>query len=143
MLPGIDVIEAAQSASLARAALEQATARYVRAELRADEARQAAGLPTPPGRGRPEVARFYLSFYRLHDGEHPRFSLADPDGWVLIEAVDYDDARALAVQLLGTAWCDVYSETSWAEAKTAWPASAREICRLTTLSAAVLKADAR
>jgi len=136
-LPGIDAIEAAQAASLAQAALQHATERFVLAQLRADRARAAAGTAAPA----PVIRDYQVTFYPRQD-RHPRFSLAAGDGWVTIEALDYDDARQLAVQLLGTAWCDCYSPSSWADARAAYPAGATALARFTTLAAALVRQEA-
>lgn len=52
------------------------------------------------------VSEFYVTFGGKYAREaHPRLSVAHPDGWVTIEADDYEQARAATVALLGTAWC--------------------------------------
>jgi hypothetical protein len=54
---------------------------------------------------------FRLTFGQQYATEpHPRFSLAHPDGWVSIEAADYEDARAFAVGMFGAGWCDLYGQ---------------------------------
>ncbi len=55
-----------------------------------------------------------VSEYRLTFGQkfrtetHDRFGAAHPDGWVTILARDYDQARLIAVEALGTAWSGLY-----------------------------------
>jgi len=41
---------------------------------------------------------------------HPYFPDAHPDGWVVIEADTYEEARRIAVRRLGPFWAFVYGE---------------------------------
>lgn len=44
---------------------------------------------------------------------HPRFPGAHPDGYLVIEAVSYEHARAATADLLGDAWSDIYGPGEW------------------------------
>lgn len=60
--------------------------------------------------------KFYLTFGVKYRHEvHPHWEGADPDGWVLIEALDEPAARALAQQYLGMFWSMLYPDTHFTE----------------------------
>jgi len=53
--------------------------------------------------------KFYLTFGVQYPGvPHPTWAGADKDGWVTIEARDYDAARELAVAHFKTHWSMLY-----------------------------------
>ena len=53
----------------------------------------------------PELREYRLTFGVQYAHEpHPRFSAADPKGWVAVMAPDYEAARDLVVERLGTDW---------------------------------------
>jgi hypothetical protein len=57
------------------------------------------------------VAKWYLTFgQRYAREEHPTFPKAHPDGYVVIEADLYEDARGKAIEEVGLFWADLYSE---------------------------------
>ncbi len=67
------------------------------------------------------MPEFRVTFGSQYPREpHPRFSLARRDGWVAILAVDVADARAFAVLVLGTAWCDLYADGRWESWDPGW-----------------------
>lgn len=54
---------------------------------------------------------FYLTFglkYRYIP--HPTFSLANPDGYVLIHAESIEEARDIAFTVIGEKWSSIYTE---------------------------------
>lgn len=57
----------------------------------------------------PLLKNFYLTFGVQYRHEpHPYWKGADPDGWVLIQATDYDAARRQAVRHFGQRWSMLY-----------------------------------
>lgn len=55
--------------------------------------------------------KFYLTFgQRYRHERHPSGYNVHPDGYTLIEAVDYDTAQALAVASYGRHWAALYHE---------------------------------
>lgn len=52
---------------------------------------------------------YFLTFGQQYSRiQHPRFPTAHPDGWVTIEAVDMDMARAVAFRCFDKYWSDLY-----------------------------------
>jgi hypothetical protein len=55
------------------------------------------------------MARFYVTFGQQYAREeHPAWPGVHPDGWVTIEAPDYDAARERAFTLFGRRWAFLY-----------------------------------
>jgi len=55
------------------------------------------------------MAEYMVTFGQRYAREpHPTFGDAHPDGWVVVEAADYEQARALVVGWLGSAWAFLY-----------------------------------
>lgn len=62
------------------------------------------------------LQKFYLTFgVQYRHTPHPYWKGADPDGWVLIQAPDYDEARALAVSHFGIHWSMLYESLRFNE----------------------------
>jgi hypothetical protein len=58
--------------------------------------------------------KFYVTFgQRYHQEPHPKVKYADPDGWLLIEAADYGEARNKAFEELGPHFATMYDEKTW------------------------------
>lgn len=56
------------------------------------------------------TTEFYVTFgQRYRHEQHPELEAAHPDGWLVVEALDLDDARAMAFAALGSAWAFVYA----------------------------------
>ena len=54
---------------------------------------------------------YYVTFGQKYRHEtHPRFAKAHPDGYVMIEADDFESARQLAFENLGPYWANIYDE---------------------------------
>lgn len=67
--------------------------------------------------------RFYFTFGMQYateahssfvSGRVPVMRDAHPDNWVEVEAPDFDAARRIVLDHLGTAWCWQYDEQEWA-----------------------------
>lgn len=59
---------------------------------------------------------FYLTFgVQYPEVPHPRWAGADKDGWVKILALDYDDARNVAVSHFGPHWSMLYPAAHFPE----------------------------
>jgi hypothetical protein len=57
------------------------------------------------------MAKFYLTFGVKYAREaHPTFPRAHPNGYVVIEADVYEDAREKVIEVFGIYWCDLYTE---------------------------------
>lgn len=66
----------------------------------------------------PPLQKFYLTFgVQYRHTPHPYWKGADPDGWVLIEAPGYAEARALAVRHFGQNWSMLYDTQNFDEAE--------------------------
>lgn len=66
--------------------------------------------------GRPNVPVFYVTFGQRYRNEaHPRFALAHPEGWVVLEAEDEAFAREGAWILFHQHWAFIYDAEQWAE----------------------------
>ena len=51
------------------------------------------------------AGEWFVTFGQRYAHEtHPRFPEAHPDGWLVVEADDYDDAREITHGVLGPAW---------------------------------------
>jgi hypothetical protein len=64
------------------------------------------------------MKEFAITFGFQYDREpHPFFSLAHPQGFIVIEADDEEDARMMAYAHLGSAWAFIYETDSpvWVE----------------------------
>ena len=54
---------------------------------------------------------FFVTFGQQYPREpHPRLALAHKDGWVTIEAENYELARLEAFRVLGGWWSNLYEE---------------------------------
>lgn len=54
---------------------------------------------------------FFVTFGQQYAQEqHPTIEQAHPDGWLVIEAYSYDEARAVAARELGTRWSNIYDK---------------------------------
>jgi hypothetical protein len=61
---------------------------------------------------------FFVTFGQMYAREpHPAFLAAHPDGYLVVEAAGYDQARAAVVALLGQRWSDLYTSESWARTR--------------------------
>lgn len=47
------------------------------------------------------------------DMPHPKVKYAHPDGWLIVEAKDYPEAREKAFNELGLAWAFIYPMTEF------------------------------
>ncbi len=55
---------------------------------------------------------FYVTFGQQYAREpHPAWAGIHPDGWITIEALDYEAARSRTIKLFGTQWCWLYDPT--------------------------------
>jgi hypothetical protein len=45
--------------------------------------------------------------------EHPVSTQIHADGWVIVQAATYDDARELVVNAFGTRWSSLYTHEEW------------------------------
>jgi hypothetical protein len=60
------------------------------------------------------MAKFFLTFGQRYAREpHPTFPKAHPDGYVVIEADLYEDAREKACEVVGLHWSDLYRQDEW------------------------------
>lgn len=54
---------------------------------------------------------FFVTFGQRYAREqHPTIEQAHPDGWLVIEADSWEEARAVAARELGTSWSDLVSK---------------------------------
>ncbi len=54
---------------------------------------------------------FFVTFGQQYAKEpHPSFPSAHPDGWVVVEAPDWDSARGIIVEELGIHWSGLYGK---------------------------------
>ena len=54
---------------------------------------------------------FFVTFGQRYAREqHPTIDQAHPDGWLVIEAESWDDARAVAERELGTNWSHLHTK---------------------------------
>lgn len=61
--------------------------------------------------------KFYLTFGNKYKHQpHPSGTVINPDGYVLIQAYTYDEARAKAFEVFGPEWAFLYTEDNF-EAK--------------------------
>lgn len=57
---------------------------------------------------------YYVTFGHKYRYEtHPQLSDAHPDGYVVIEAADFESARQLAFENLGPFWSNIYDENEF------------------------------
>lgn len=60
------------------------------------------------------MAEFMLTFGQKYAREpHPLYPAAHPDGYVVIEADDYDAARLAVANTFAIYWCDLYTPETW------------------------------
>jgi len=58
--------------------------------------------------------KFYLTFGNRYKYQpHPSGIAINPDGYVLIQAYTYDEARAKAFEIFGPAWAFLYTENNF------------------------------
>lgn len=54
---------------------------------------------------------FFVTFGQRYAREnHPSFPPAHPDGWAVVEAPDWDSARGIVVEELGSDWSGLYGK---------------------------------
>lgn len=59
---------------------------------------------------------YYVTFgsqYTPRNERHPNYDKAHRDGWVVVEAASYEQARAEVVRRLGTRWSMLYGTDGW------------------------------
>ena len=62
------------------------------------------------------MSNFYLTFGQKYAEEpHPKFALAHPNGYVRIQAENYEQAREFAFREFGPYWAFLYDEEDFAE----------------------------
>lgn len=66
--------------------------------------------------------KYYVTFGQQYRKEpHPKVKYADPDGYVLINAENYNEARQKAFKHLGVHWAFIYSEEEFKKSKHWFP----------------------
>jgi hypothetical protein len=60
------------------------------------------------------MQEFFVTFGQRYAQEpHPVLADAHPDGWLVIEAESWDEARAAVATALGTSWSNLYEKTDF------------------------------